>query len=129
MSTKIDDLPGPAFNEIPTEIQNELYQLQQTNATEIQDIPSNVTVNLKKRVHFADEIEELQLSSLLNEDNLFFFVFLFIATLPSLSKYVHKIPIIGSYASGDMMTGVIKAAVLFVLFLYAKTYILPKIKF
>jgi hypothetical protein len=123
MSTKIDDLPGP----IPQEVQQEIQQLQQNTATEIQELPSNIKVNVKKRVHFADE--KLTLSSFLNEENLMFFGFLFIATLPSVTSYVHKVPIIGAYASGDLMTGALKAALLLILFLLAKIYLLPKIKF
>jgi hypothetical protein len=123
MSTKIDDLPGP----IPQEVQHEIQQLQQTSATEIQELPSNIKVNVKKRVHFADE--QFTLSSFLNEENLLIYGFLFIATLPSITGYVHKLPIIGMYASGDLMTGILKAAILLVLFVLAKIYLLPKLKF
>ena len=124
MSTRIDDLPGP----IPKEVQQEIQQMQH-DATEIQEVPSNIRMNMKKRVHFAEDFEQLSLSSFLNEENLFVYGFFVLASLPSLSSHVQKLPIVGAYASGDLMTGLLKAAVLLVLFVLAKVYALPKIKF
>lgn len=126
MSTKIDDLPGP----IPLEVQHELQEMQGTRASEIiQEVPSNIKANLKRKVHFADESEQLSLVSFLNEDNLFVYGFLVLASLPTVTLYVQSLPIIGAYASSDIMTALIKGAVLLVLLILTKIYVLPRVKF
>jgi len=125
MSTKIDDLPGP----IPLEVQHDLEQIRETTASEIKEVPSNIKASLRRKVHFADESEQLSLVSFLNEDNLFVYGFLVLASMPTVTVYVQSLPIIGAYASSDIMTSLIKGAVLLVLLILTKIYVLPRIKF
>lgn len=124
MSTKISNLPGPLPENIPEENTN--YNLNETN--------TNITADIKKRVRFADE-EHVSSTSLMsqirnevNEENVLVLAFLFLASVPSLTGYVHYVPIIKDYASTDFLTAVFKAILLLLMYLVVKLYILPKIK-
>jgi hypothetical protein len=107
-----------------------IYENVEPNST-------NIKAHIKKRVRFEEEEEEHTtgrdgrfaglLHSVLHEDNLLVLVVLFIAGTPGLTKYIYSLPLLGSYANGDLMTTVIKSAVLFALFIVIKTFIIPRL--
>lgn len=115
-STKIDDLPGPEVTQY-----------------EHQEPPSNITVNVsKKRVSFADETDTRSLWGIIkdeiNEENALIALLLFMAALPSVTSHFKTLPLIGAYASNDVMTGVVTSGVFILLFVLVKVYLLPRIK-
>ena len=131
MSTKIDDLPGP----IPEDVRNDINKLQGELGNEqmykTQPNQSNIKANIKKHVTFADEQESLDIISIkseFTEENLLLIAILVFSSLPSSSLYVKQLPFVGIYATSDLMTGVLKAVGLLVLFILLKIYILPKFK-
>jgi hypothetical protein len=129
MSTKIDDLPGPSFSNEVHKLQNEVKQNYEYYE-EINPNSSNIQVE-KKRVRFAEPSDthfNYTFSSELNEENLLLLAVLFIAALPSFTVYVTQLPFIGTYASGDVFTSFIKAALLLVIYMIVKIYVLPKIR-
>lgn len=140
MSTSIDDLPGPLPQELTRElrsdlegISNEMYTNENSVDLKVRPSNSNIKANVKKRVSFADEQEEQSdmLSSLkneINEENILLLVILLSAALPSFNQYVTHLPFVGSYATSDFMTSIIKAAFLIVLFIAVKLFILPKFR-
>lgn len=139
MSTSIDDLPGGTVPpELTRELRNDIENISnpqyvgQPDDLKVQPTNSNIKANVK-RVSFADEQEEQQdlLSSLkneINEENILLLTLLLAAALPSFNQYVKDFPLIGSYATSEFMTSIIKAALLIILFIVAKLFILPKIK-
>lgn len=141
MSTSIDDLPGPLPQELTRELRNDLEGMfsngneAYSNDVDLKVQPSNTNIkaNVKKRVSFADEQEEQQdvLSSLkneINEENILLFSILIAAALPSFTQYVQQVPFVGSYATSDFMTSIVKAAVLILVFIVIKVFVLPKFR-
>lgn len=131
MSTRIDDLPDMQLSEEPM---NKVVQPQRYMNEE--DM-SSVKAKVKKKVKFADTVEEFEneekeekslFSDIINENNLLILVFLFIATLSSTTMYMRKIPFIGMHANGEIASGLIKALLLFILYIVIKSFVLPKIK-
>lgn len=147
MSTKIDDLPGP----IPDDVKNDInalqgqlknnLQLQQVQQQPKQQIPeqnlqidnSNTNITLAIQKKSTPEKENASglfsiIKNEINEDNLLLCIVIFMGTYPPLTNYVRKIPFLGNYASGDIMSGLIKTFVLIILYIIAKVYILPRIR-
>lgn len=132
MSTKIEDLPGPVQHHDTQQLDpphNELHL--QTQST------SNIKANIKKKVQFSDKIEQFgeddntfmsMLRSEFSEENLMILAALIVTALPSLSRHVKSIPLVGTYATSDFSTAVIKAILVFVCFILIKILVLPKIK-
>lgn len=152
MSTKIDDLPGPIPDDVKHDInvlQGEMTQNVQTQKpvhlekeyVQVENNQSNITVDIKKKSNVQENAVLVKdnnvqqnedfmsmIKNQINEDNLLLCVIIFMATYPPLTGYVQNIPLIGSYATGDIITGLIKTVVLIVLFIIAKIYILPRIR-
>jgi hypothetical protein len=134
MSTSIDDLPGPIPQELTNEIRNDIAGISNDSSVDIKVQPtnSNIQANVKKRVTFEDEQESQSiLSSLkdeINEENILLLAVLLAAALPQFTQYVKNFPLLGSYATSDLMTSIIKAAVLAVIFIVSKLFILPKLR-
>jgi hypothetical protein len=131
MSTKIDDLPGP----IPDDVQNDINELQGELSNEhmyrTQPNQSNIQANVRKRVTFADEVDSHTVTSIkseFTEENLLLIAILVFSSLPSTNLYVKQLPFVGVYATSDLMTGVLKAIALLILFVLLKIYVLPKFK-
>jgi len=159
MSTRISDLPGPSINEppiqqqvpqmqqqqmqqqqmqgaftddvtrrLPNEVLNELNQIEQNNHS-----PSNIRMNIKKKVHFADEDEEYEnpnfltfIKSQITEDNLLLLLLFFVITRTEFDGYITLIS--PPYLSNPLLLNVLKAFVVLVFYLIMKQYFLPKIK-
>ena len=119
MATKIDDLPH--------NVKTELDDLQKIDN-------SNIKADIKKKVSFEDDKIDKKESFLSNiyseisEESILLICILVIASIQSFNIYITKIPIIGNYANNDIMISIIKAIVLFVVFLLSKYLIIPKIK-
>jgi len=107
MSTKIEDLPNnPA---------------QPSQAIEEQDQnQTNVTMEITKKTDISKPSLWEQVKNDLNEDTLLIAIFIFLGTLPNWNEYLLKIPILGSYLTSDLLTGIVKAAILTVIFVIVK---------
>lgn len=152
MSTKIDDLPGP----LPDDVKNDIHLLQGemkinvpsnennnkqnvidiTNQQKLQNLQvdnnTNITLDIKKKPNTQEQQKDEGILTILkneiNEDNLLLCVIIFMGTYQPLTQYVQKLPIIGNYASGNIMTGLIKTLLLILIYIIAKIYILPRIR-
>lgn len=134
MSTKLEDLPGGRSIE----------------ETQSQQLPppspkSNIEINIKKKVRFEDEHqdqdqdhdEELDTSKMsfldmikteFTEENLLLLGVIFLATMPTVSSSIKSLPFISQFASSDFTTSIVTAAVLFLVYIIIKMYIVPKLK-
>lgn len=136
MSTSIDDLPGPLPQELTRELRDDLgsisNRLDNSFDLKVQPNDTNIRANVKKRVSFVDEQEDQDtLSSFkneINEENVLLLAILVATALPSFNKYVQQIPFVGSYATSDFTTSIIKAVVMVIVFILLKIFILPKLK-
>jgi hypothetical protein len=123
MATRIDELPEPDF------VEKHIVQ---------EPVPTNIQTTIKKQVSFAGDVatavvEEKKsflqtLQEELNEDNLLLLLLLITACHPMLNSHIGNIPFIGAYATSDITTSVIKAVLLFLLYIFAKSYLIPKVK-
>lgn len=156
MSTRISDLPGPSINEppiqqiqqqqiqqipqmqqqmpvqqgIPNEVLNEL-----SNISINEQSPSNIRMNIKKKVRFADENDEEEyenpnfltfIKSQITEDNLLLLLLFFVITRTEFDGYITLIS--PSYLYNPLLLNVVKAFAVLVFYLIMKQYFLPKIK-
>ena len=144
MSTRIDDLPGPQSNDpgLPDDIQQdiqELNQLQdsintsQTNSgRNIEPYESNIKADIRKRVRFAEEKQQDPegifdiIKTEINEENMLLMGVLLIASTPTITEYIQRI--VPGYTSDGWTMMLIKAALMLVLFIVSKRYLLPYIK-
>lgn len=158
MSTRISDLPGPSINEppiqqiqqqqiqqvpqmqqqmpnIPNEVLNELSNISINQIEQTNQSPSNIRMNIKKKVRFADENEEEEyenpnvltfIKSQITEDNLLLLLLFFVITRTEFDGYITLIS--PSYLSNPLLLNVVKAFVVLVFYLIMKQYFLPKIK-
>jgi hypothetical protein len=156
MSTRISDLPGPSINEPPIQ-QMQQQQIQQNQQipqmqqqmsnipnevlNELSNInineqsPSNIRMNIKKKVRFADENENEEyenpnfltfIKSQITEDNLLLLLLFFAITRTEFDGYITLIS--PSYLYNPLLLNVVKAFVILVFYLIMKQYFLPKIK-
>lgn len=155
MSTRISDLPGPSINEppiqqiqqqqiqqvpqmqqqmpnIPNEVLNELSNI---SINQNEQSPSNIRMNIKKKVRFADENEDEEyenpnfltfIKSQITEDNLLLLLLFFVITRTEFDGYITLIS--PSYLYNPLLLNVVKAFVVLVFYLIIKQYFLPKIK-
>lgn len=155
MSTRISDLPGPSINEppiqqiqqqqnqqvpqmqqqmpnIPNEVLNELSNI---SINQNEQSPSNIRMNIKKKVRFADENEDEEyenpnfltfIKSQITEDNLLLLLLFFVITRTEFDGYITLIS--PPYLSNPLLLNVVKAFVVLVFYLIIKQYFLPKIK-
>jgi hypothetical protein len=159
MSTRISDLPGPSINEpSPQQIQQvpQMQQYHQDSSTDVVRLPnevlnelsnininqsgttspSNISMNIKKKVRFADENEEDKeddnpnflsfIKSQITEDNLLLLILFIVITRTELDSYL--IFISPSYLANPILLNVFKAFVILIFYLIMKQYFLPKIK-
>lgn len=132
MSTLIDDLPDVGdvnSNNLPENVRVDVNSLQNELDTGNKvDYSSNIKMT-KKKVRFADEIESQSFFSIVrnefSEENTLILLLLAFACLPYMDEYINKISFV-QYNS--FMSAILKAVILFVIYLVSKIYILPKIK-
>jgi hypothetical protein len=118
MSSKIDDLPGPRDEDSTIASEDQMY---------VKESPSNVKVDIKKRVRFEEESLMSKLKSEINEENLLVFLFLFIANSPQYNEYAASAPFMSTFSnSGFLVVG--RALLLLIAFVIVKTFLLPRIK-
>lgn len=122
MSTLIDDLPDLSetkSNNLPENIKVDVNSLQNELDKE----------RTKKKVRFVDEIESQSFFSIIrnefSEENIIILLLLAFASLPYMDEYINKFSFV-QYNS--FMSSIVKAVILFVIYLISKIYILPKIK-
>jgi hypothetical protein len=144
MSTRIDDLPGTHVQEqMPITTPPPPQPPQQYTQQVVEDIyhekepSSNITANIK-RVTFAPEVEYEEpeqpeglftsIKNEINEENVIVLLIIYLATNPSLTAYITKIPFVGIYANDSTLGGFIKAIVLFLVYILFKIFILPRIR-
>lgn len=153
MSTKIDDLPGPLDNDIIndlSQIQNDMQNdhrhinnqyidhLNESNSNQ-----SNIKMDIKKKVHFREPLEDDKseiendkdlpffeyIKSQINEENLLIFLMLIVVTRSELDQYTKTLPVVGIYAeSSNIISTIIKCFIILLIFIFAKKYFLPSIK-
>ena len=148
MSTKIDDLPGPMNNELMddlSQIQSDINQNPRQFDELVDQNQTNVKMNIKKRVHFKDqdqyeeleELEELEeetdllqyIKSQFSEENVLIFVILIMASRPEFDNYMTKLPLISNYIlESSIMTSILKAIILLIIYILFKRYVLSSIK-
>ena len=158
MSTRISDLPGPSINEppiqqiqqqqiqqvpqmqqqmpnIPNEVLNELSNISINQIEQNNQSPSNIRMNIKKKVRFADENEDEEyenpnfltfIKSQITEDNLLLLLLFFVITRTEFDGYITLIS--PSYLYNPLLLNVVKAFAVLVFYLIMKQYFLPKIK-
>ncbi len=158
MSTRISDLPGPSINEppiqqiqqqqiqqvpqmqqqmpnIPNEVLNELSNISINQIEQNNQSPSNIRMNIKKKVRFADENDEEEyenpnfltfIKSQITEDNLLLLLLFFVITRTEFDGYITLIS--PSYLYNPLLLNVVKAFAVLVFYLIMKQYFLPKIK-
>lgn len=123
----------PAANQMPLPLGGPPV-VQESNQT-------NIKADVKKRVRFSEknQVKEITadgkptdfvsfLRSEINEENLLLIGLLFVASNPMFGSYVKRLPVVGSFAGGNLVGSIVKVAILFVIFLLLKMYALPYIK-
>lgn len=121
MSTKIDDLPIPDFNEPKREVVKEPVRQQIQKTNEI--VEKSTTLETEKFSVLKAIKREI------NEENLFLLVLFLILSISDTNKYISSIPYIGSYYGEESWSFIVFKSVLFLLvFIIGKTYLLPKIQ-
>lgn len=145
MSTRIDDLPGPMDNELMddlSQIQSDINQYPRQFDELVDQNQTNVKMNIKKRVHFKDDTnEELDdfeeeesdlfqyIKSQISEENVLIFVILIMASRPEFDNYMTKLPLISNYIlESSIMTSILKAIILLIIYILFKRYVLSSIK-
>jgi hypothetical protein len=125
MSTRIADLPGSenVINNRPLQEQEQKPEQEQEHNNH-----TNITADIKrveqtKKTGLIDIVKDE-----ISEENITIAIFLFLATQPYLTQYIYNIPVIGTYATSDLMTSVIKTIILLIVYIIFKIYLLPKIK-
>lgn len=148
MSTRIDDLPGPIDEELIddlSQIQNDINQNPRQINELVDQNQTNVKMNINKRVRFKDEndykeIEEFEvdeedtdlfqyIKSQFSEENVLIFVMLMIASRKEFDNYMTKLPFVSNYISeSSIMTSILKAILLLIVYILFKRYILSSVK-
>jgi hypothetical protein len=151
MSTKIEDLPGPAFNEqqgvIPDDILGDLNSIKNDQDSYRQmemmdENPSNVKMNVKKRVRFnnaedtEDTIETFEneesiiffIKNLLSEENVLLLILFLLSSQTDFDRYPRSIPYLGDYIDNPLIFTIIKCILLVLSFVVTKKFVLPRIK-
>ena len=149
MSTRIDDLPGPQPNEpgLPDDIQQDIQELNQlqdsitntntnssqtSSAQKIEPYESNIKADIRKRVRFAEENKQEPegifdiIKTEINEENLLLLGVLLIASTPTMTEYIERM--IPGHTSDGWTMMLFKAALMLILFIVSKRYLLPYIK-
>lgn len=145
MSTRIDDLPGPIDEELVddlSQIQNDINQNPRQINELIDQNQTNVKMNINKRVRFKDENEYKEfeedeeetdlfqyIKSQFSEENVLIFVMLMIASRKEFDNYMTKLPFVSNYISeSTIITSILKAILLLIVYILFKRYILSSVK-
>jgi hypothetical protein len=149
MSTKIEDLPGPAFNEtfnerqgIPNDILGDIKSIKNDQESYRQmemldENQSNVKMNVKKHVRFSEDIETFEneqenilvlFKNLLSEENVLLLILFLLSSQTDFDRYPRSIPYLGSYIDNPLIFTLIKCILLVLSFVLTKKFILPRIK-
>lgn len=146
MSTKIDDLPGAIDNELMddlSQIQTDINHNPRQFDELVDENQTNVKMNIKKRVQFKDqnqyrEYEENEedetdifqyIKSQFSEENVLIFAILILASRPEFDSYMTRLPLISNYIlESSVMTSILKAIILIIVYILFKRYILSSIK-
>lgn len=145
MSTKIDDLPGPINEELVddlSKIQNDINKNPRQINELVDQNQTNVKMNINKRVRFKDENEYKEfeededetdlfqyIKSQFSEENVLIFVMLMIASRPEFDNYMTKLPFVSNYISeSTIITSILKAILLLIVYILFKRYILSSVK-
>ena len=119
MSTKIDDLPIPNFEE---KVQDKPEQVIQQKSI----------INENNIIKSSKPIEKVSLfktiTNEINEENVFLLVLFFLISISDINKYFVNIPFIGNYFEYESWSFILFKSVLFlIIFIIGKMYLLPKI--
>lgn len=145
MSTRIDDLPGPIDEELIddlSQIQNDINENPRQINELVDQNQTNVKMNINKRVRFKDENEYREfeedeeetdlfqyIKSQFSEENVLIFAMLMIASRPEFDNYMTKIPFVSNYVSeSSIITSILKAMLLLIVYILFKRYILSSVK-
>ena len=155
MSTKIEDLPGPAFNEtfnehqgtlpirgIPDDILGDIKSIKNDQESYRQmemmdENQSNVKMNVKKHVRFSEDIETFEneqenilffFKNLLSEENVLLLILFLLSSQTDFDRYPRSIPYLGSYIDNPLIFTLIKCILLVLSFVLTKKFVLPRIK-
>lgn len=145
MSTRIDDLPGPIDEELIddlSQIQNDINQNPRQINQLVDQNQTNINMNINKRVRFKDENEYREIEeddeetdlfqyikSQFSEENVLIFVMLMIASRPEFDSYMTKLPFVSNYISeSTIITSILKALLLLLVYILFKRYILSSVK-
>lgn len=121
MSTKIDDLPVPMLEETKTETITEKQKPIIIN--EEKEKPKEIHVTEKKFSLFNLVKKEI------NEENLFLLILFFILSLNNTNRYFSNLPYIGSvFEESSFSFLALKSFIFLIVFIFVKSYFLPKIQ-
>jgi hypothetical protein len=121
MATNIDDLPGS--------VPDEQYLNDHPDLPQHQDIPSNVTIEVRKRDTPSSAEQEGLLSSIktqVSEDNILMLAIFWAASVKNMDSMIK--PLIGDYGDNIFIFGLVKALFLVAIYIAIKKFILPRIK-
>lgn len=119
MSTKIDDLPIPNFEEnVEENVEQIIQQKPIVNENNIiKSSKQNQKISIFKTI--TNEI---------NEENVFLLVLFFLISISDINKYFVNIPFLGNYFEYESWSFILFKSVLFlIIFIIGKMYLLPKI--
>jgi hypothetical protein len=141
MSTRLDELPGsemetPQYQQMqmqqtqPAQMQPVQTQPTQMQVQQITEPNSNVSMNIKKRVHFEDEDEDKDdqdfltyIRSQISEENLLLLFLLIVASRTEFDGYL------GSFVGdSSILVTITKGVVLLLIYIISKQFLLPKLK-
>jgi hypothetical protein len=159
MSTKIEDLPGPIPDDVLGDInliKNDQMYIQEENSRQshqshqgLQDHRieskeenhSNIKMNVKKRVRFENDEDNMEsfennkeesvfsfLKNLLSEENALLFILFLLSSQTDFDRYPRSIPYLGAYIENPLIFTTIKCLLLVLCFVVTKKFVLPRIK-
>lgn len=124
--------------------QNYMQQQNYSQLNELNSNQTNIKMDIKKRVHFKEPLEEIKLITdsqesdislfeylklQINEENLLIFIMLILASRSEFDNYTKLLPFVGGYAeSSTIISTIIKCLVILIVYIFSKKYLLPSIK-
>jgi hypothetical protein len=132
MSTKIDDLPSPDNAQPPHSSTHSsdgphpnLRTMEQTSNISLDVHKPNTTEGTKP----TQDGLLTRLKNEISEENVLLLIFMFLAASQFIDKYLGLLPVVGTYMQNSGMTAVaIKCAILLVLYILIKVFLLPKLQ-
>ena len=123
MSTKIEDLPQPESTPVLEEQVNNYSRQSQ----ELQEQSQNLNQTKLNQSNFKNEKsvpKKISIKDEINEENLLLFIILLLAATKHIDHYLQLIPTIGAHIENVF----VKCALLFVIYIIIKFFVLPMIK-